>query len=352
MGEKFRIGLTRDFLDDKGNLAYKDIGLKLLYDNPHVEVEFLKEYQPVATAEQIRDYDAVIVLKPHFTKDTFEGVERLTAIGRFGVGYDSIDVQACTDANVILFITPEGVKYSMAESVVTWLLMLSKRALIKDQLVRSERWDDRSDYMGTCLENRTLGLIGLGNIGREVVRLLAPFQMNIVTFDPYINEEQTLAIGVKSVSFYVLLQESDFVSINCPLNDETRGLIGERELHLMKSSAYLINTARGPIVNERAIIKALQENWIAGAALDVFEQEPINPDNPLLKLDNVILAPHAIGWTDEMFLGIGTWDCLGTLNVMRGEIPNSVVNRDVLDKQELQQKLQSYREQFGNTGSA
>jgi phosphoglycerate dehydrogenase-like enzyme len=347
MSEKFRVGLTRDFLDDEGNLAYKDIGLKLLYDNPHVEVEFFEEYQPVATAEQIRDYDAVIVLKPRFTKATFEGVERPTAIGRFGVGYDSIDVQACTDANVILFITPEGVKYSMAESVVTWMLMLSKRAMTKDQLVRSGRWDDRSQYMGTCLENRTLGLIGLGNIGREVVRLLAPFRMNIITFDPYINEEQARTLGVKPVSFDILLQESDFVSINCPLNEETRGLIGERELHRMKSSAYLINTARGPIVNERAIIKALQENWIAGAALDVFEQEPVNLNNPLLELDNVILAPHAIGWTDEMFLGNGTWDCLGVLNVMRGEIPNSVVNRDVLDKPGLKKKLQSYRERFG-----
>jgi phosphoglycerate dehydrogenase-like enzyme len=348
MSEKFRVGLTRDFLDDKGNLAYKDIGLKLLYDNPNVEVEFLEQYQPVATAEQIRHYDAVIVLKPPFTKGTLEGVQRLTAIGRFGVGYDSIDVQACTDANVILFITPEGVRYSMAESVVTWLLILSKRALVKDNLVRSGRWDDRSDYMGICLENRTLGLIGLGNIGREIVRLLAPFQMNIITFDPYLDEEQACALGVKSVSLEILLQQADFVSINCPLNEETRRLISEPELHLMKSSAYLINTARGPIVDERAIIKALQENWIAGAALDVFEPEPINPDNPLLKLDNVVLAPHAIGWTDEMFLGITRWDCLGVLNVMRGEIPNSVVNRDVLDKPGLKQKLQSYRERFGN----
>jgi len=348
MSEKFHVGLTRDFLDDKGNLCYKDIGLKLLYDNPHVEVDFLEEYQSVATPEQIQDYDAVIVLKPRFTRETFEGVERLAVIGRFGVGYDSIDVQACTDANVILFITPEGVRYSMAESVVTFILMLSKRALIKDQLVRSGQWDERSQYMGICLEHRTLGLIGLGNIGREVVRLLAPFRMNIVTFDPYVDEEQARALGVKPVSLNVLLQESDFVSINCPLTDETRGLIGESELHLMKSSAYLINTARGPIVNEQAIIKALQENWITGAALDVFEQEPIAPDNPLLKLDNVVLAPHAIGWTDEMFLGNGTWDCLGVLNVMRGELPNSVVNRDVLDKPGLQQKLQSYQERFGN----
>ena len=348
MSEKFRVGLTRDFLDENDNLAYKDIGLKLLYDNPNVEVEFIEEYKSVATAEQVKDYDAVIVLKPHFTKETFEGVERLTAIGRFGVGYDSIDVPACTDANVILFITPEGVRYSMAESVVTFMLMLSKRALIKDQLVRSERWDDRSDYMGTCLENRTLGLIGMGNIGRDVVRLLEPFRMKIITFDPYINEEQAGAINVELVSSLdVLLQESDFVSVNCPLNDETRGMISERELHLMKPSAYLINTARGPIVDEPAVIKALQENWITGAALDVFEQEPINPDNPLLELDNVILAPHAIGWTDEMFLGSGTCDCLGVLNIMRGEIPNSTVNKDVLDKPELQKKLQSYKERFG-----
>ena len=348
MSEKFRVGLTRDFLDDTGKLCYKDIGLKLLYDNPHVEVEFFEEYKSVVTPEQICDYDAAIVLKPRFTRETFEGVERFTVIGRFGVGYDSIDVPACTEANVILFITPEGVRYSMAESVVTFLLMLSKRAMIKDGLVRSGRWDDRSEYMGICLENRTLGLIGLGNIGRDVVRLLAPFRMNIVTFDPYIDEEQARALDVKPVSLDVLLQESDFVSVNCPLNDETRGLIGERELNLMKSSAYLINTARGPIVDERAITKALQENWIAGAALDVFEQEPIASDNPLLKLDNVVLAPHAIGWTDEMFLGSGTWDCLGVLKVMCGEVPDSVVNRDVLEKPGLQRKLQSYRERFGN----
>lgn len=346
MSTQFRVGITRDFLDGDGNLVFKDIGLHLLEQQPQVEVEFLKEFHLHVPPEQIQDFDALIVLKPHFTRDTFRGAERLTTIARFGVGYDRIDVDACTDANVLLFITPDGVRYPMAESVLTWLLMLCKHALQKDRLLRAGEWNPTA-HMGICLRNRVLGLVGFGNIAREVVRLASPFGPRIIASDPYIDAAQASALGAEAVTLEQLLAQSDFVSIHCPLSSATRGLIGKPELELMKEEAYLINTARGPIVDERALIRALQSGQIAGAALDVFEQEPISPDNPLLQMDNVLLAPHAIGWSDELMLGNGTECCTGILKVMQGETPNHVVNTNVLQRPMLQAKLRFYRERFG-----
>jgi phosphoglycerate dehydrogenase-like enzyme len=189
---------------------------------------------------------------------------------------------------------------------------------------------------------RTLGLVGLGNIGRDVVRLVAPFEMRVLAHDPYARWDD-LPPGVALVDLDTLLRESDFVSINCPLTRETRHLIGGAQLGLMKPTAYLINTARGPIVDERALCEALAGGRIAGAGLDVFEQEPTPADNPILALPNVIVTPHALGWTDECVRGNAAGACGAILALSRGEVPRHLVNPAALAHPWLERRITAWR---------
>jgi phosphoglycerate dehydrogenase-like enzyme len=341
--DKFHIGITRDFLSETGEPICKDMGLDLLDEQPHVTYSFFSERRNPVTPDQLRDCDGVISLGVRYTRESFEGVERLTAIARFGVGYEMVDLPAATDANVAVFITPDGVRRPVAEGVLTFMLALSKRLLIKDRLTRTGRWREHIHYEGTMLGGRTLGIIGLGNIGSEIARLVAVFQMRLLSFDPYAKPEHAASLGVTLTDLDTLLRESDFISVNCPLMPETRHLIGEREFALMKPTAYFINAARGPIVDQRALYHALTSGQIAGAGIDVFEIEPVPPDEPLLQCENVIVTPHGIDWAEETLRGCGVADCLGLLKVSRGEPPDNVVNKEVLDKPEFQAKLRRYR---------
>ena len=224
------------------------------------------------------------------------------------------------------------------------MLGLCHRVTIKDAIVRNDDWDTRFDHMGCEIRGRVAGLIGMGMIGREVVRLLAPFKPSgILVTDPAVSAEEAARLGVTLVDLETLLKRSTFVSIHCPLNEHTRYLVGSRELRMMRRDAFLINTARGAIVDQRSLEQALQEGWIAGAAIDVFEQEPPDADDPLLSMPNVILAPHASCWTHELFRDIGH-DCMkAALAVSRGEEPPYVVNREVLERPGLIKKLEKFR---------
>jgi phosphoglycerate dehydrogenase-like enzyme len=268
------------------------------------------------------------------TRETVSRSENLLAVGRFGVGYDRVDVQACTEADVLVFITAGAVDRSMAEAIVTWMLSLTHHVRIKDELVRRGEWDRRSGFMGKELRDRTLGVVGLGGIGRALVRLLAGFGMKPpIAFDPYLDLRVARELGVKIVDLDTLMGEADFVAICCPLNDETRGLIGAPQIGRMKRDAYLINTARGGIVDEDALFDALNSRSISGAGVDVFEDEPLSAPHRLGELENVLLAPHSIGWTDELFRDIWHALCQGMIDLSRGKRPNGVVNPEVLQKE-------------------
>jgi D-3-phosphoglycerate dehydrogenase len=267
------------------------------------------------------------------TAATLAGADRLRVLARLGVGYDTVDVDACTKAGVLLTITPDGVRRPMASSAMAFVLALAHRMLQKDRNVRLGGWD-RLEQAGVGLTGRTLGLIGVGNVGRDVVALSEPFGMRRIAYDPYLG---TAPPGVELVPLETLMREADFAVILCPLTDETRRLVNAERLGLMKPTAFLVNVARGPIVDQAALTEALQERRIAGAALDVFEREPPEPDDPLLSLDNVILAPHAIGLTDEIFRGSGRSACRSVLAVARGRVPDYVVNRDALDHPRLKE---------------
>ena len=339
MSRKARIGITADFLQRDGKSIIPGPGLKSLDEIPNVEYEIFPEFLPEVTPEQIRGFDMVISFGPKWTHRTIAGNHQLLCCHRGGVGYDMVDVPALTEAGVMLCITPAAVRRPMATVIITFILGLSLRLLIKERLTREGRWAEKASCHGIGLVGKTLGSIGIGNIGHEMFLLAKPFGMKHIAYDPYVTQEAVVDVNVKLVDMDTVLAESDFLNISCPLNEETRHLIREKELRKMKKTAFLINTARGPIVDEAALIKALQEGWIQGAGLDVFEQEPPQPDNPLLKMDNVIVTPHALGYTDELFI-IMLDEILGQISqVIRGEVPEGLVNREVWGRPEFQAKL-------------
>jgi phosphoglycerate dehydrogenase-like enzyme len=339
----FRLGLTRDFLEPDGSLAFGDIGLDLLGTNPRLVWEFLPEHHAEIPPQVADRYDALLVLTPRVTATTLQGAGRLILIARFGVGYDSVDVDACTRNDVLLTITPEGVRRPVAASALALLLALSHKLLIKDRLTRQGRWAEKTRHMGTGLTGRTLGVVGLGNIGREVCALSRPLDMRLLASDPHVTPDTSL--GIELLSLEDLLRAADFVIVCCALTPQTRHLLNAERLALMKPTAYLINVARGGIVDQRALTEALRQGRLQGAGLDVFEQEPIAPDDPLLEMDNVILAPHALCWTDELFRANGRDACQSVLDVAEGRAPRHVVNRAALDRLGLLEKLRRHRRQ-------
>jgi phosphoglycerate dehydrogenase-like enzyme len=340
----FRVGLTRDFLTPSGELTMGDIGLRALESEPGVSAEFFHEYQPEVSAQQIADCDAVISLAPKYTRRTLEIPDlKISIVARFGVGYDMVDMEALTERDVILTITPDGVRRPVAMGIVSLVLGLTHQLFAKDRLVRQGRWTEKLNIRAHGVTGRVLGSIGLGNIGQEVFRLARPFEMVYLASDPFVKADAVADLGVRLVDIETLMRESDFVCVNCPLTPQTRGIIGERELSWMKPSAYFINTSRGPIVDQSALYQALKAGRIRGAALDVFEIEPIPDNDPMLGLDNVILTPHSLCWTDECFRLMGESAVKSVLAVLKGETPHYVVNRDVLARPTMRAKLEANR---------
>jgi phosphoglycerate dehydrogenase-like enzyme len=342
---EIRVALTADLYGADGRPRYRDLGLGVFEGHPAIRCRPFPDYREEIDPEQI-DAQAVIVLTPRVSARSVSRSEGLLAIARFGVGYDSVDVPACTAADVAVLIAAGAVDRSVAEATITWMLALTHHVRTKDRLVREGRWEERSRFMGRELRDRTLGVIGLGGIGRALVGLLAGFGMRQpLAHDPFVSADMAGELGVRLLGLDELLAEADFVSIHCPLTEQTRGLIGGRELARMKPDAYLINTARGGIVNEDALYAALRHGHLAGAALDCFAGEPIIRPHRFGEFDNVLLAPHSIAWTDELFRDIGQTVCRGLLALFRGERPAGVVNPQVFERPGFQEKWARLREE-------
>jgi D-3-phosphoglycerate dehydrogenase len=256
---------------------------------------------------------------------------RLRVVARHGVGYDSVDVPAMTRAGVVVTNTPMPMPRPVATIALTFILALAGKLMLKDRLTRSNRWNERMDNMGMGLTGRTLGVIGAGRIGKELLRMARTFDMKLLANDPYVNAVELGYVGARKVDLPTLLRESDFVVTIPLLNEETRHLMGAPEFAQMKATAYFINVSRGPVVDEPALIEALRAGRIAGAALDVFEQEPVDPANPLLTMDNVIVTPHSLCWTDECFHNMAVTGLASIVDALSGRVPEFVVNREVLE---------------------
>lgn len=341
---RFRIDLTADFYDEHGQLRYADVGLGRLSSTAGIEIGRFREHRQEIASEQLAGVQGVIVLAPRVTANSLANSQDLLAVARFGVGYDSVDVAACTAADVVLCIAAGAVDHSVAEATVGWMLSLTHHMQMKDRIVREGRWNDRDGYMGSELRDRTLGIIGFGGIGRAVARMVSGFRMHTpLVFDPLLSPSQIEAAGARAATLDELLSQSDFVSLHCPLNDRTRNLIGARELSLMKPNAYLLNTARGGMIDEDALYQALTSKQIAGAVLDCFIGEPLMKPPRFAELDNVILAPHSIAWTNELFRDIGSTACHSLSDLAQGHRPHGIVNPEVFDRPTFQAKWKRLR---------
>lgn len=340
---KFNVGISGDFLLSDGTAAFPSFDLTPLEEDPRIDWSYVPVRDGRIAAADMVGIDALILLTAKFDAESFPDDGRLSLIARFGVGYDAVDVAACDANGVALVIAPNGVRRPVAVAILTYILALSGRLLIKDRLTREgpDGWARVSAFMGQGLIGRTLGSVGIGNIGAEMFHLAQPFGMKFVAHDPFADEEIAHSLGVELVDLDEVFTRSDFVSINCPLSDETRGLVNARRLALMKPSAFLINTARGPIVDQSALYSALSEGRIAGAGLDVFEQEPARADEPLFALENIIVTPHALCFTDQCFAGLGADDVQAVMDVLNARIPENIVNRSILNNETWKRKLAS-----------
>ena len=295
------------------------------------------ELLPLLTVEEeivsrTRDADGLIVVNSPITRRVLSQLKRCKVVLRTGVGYDVIDVIAATELGVAIVNVPDMWTQEVANQALTLLLACNRRLLKVDRAVRSGEWDERIPSPVGSLYQETLGLVGLGQIGSALARRAAALEMDVLAYDPYIPESAFQKCGAARVMFGELLQRSDYVSINCPLTAETRHIVSEDALRRMKPTAYLINTARGPIVDEAALIRALQEGWIAGAGLDVFEHEPPSPGNPLLSMDNVVLSSHVGHHSDPSVRRRPSRYGSEVARVLSGRMPLHLVNPEVTER--------------------
>jgi phosphoglycerate dehydrogenase-like enzyme len=322
----FKLGITRDLLTAAGDPCFDPRAFEKLGANPDIAWEWIPEDVAEITPQIAARYDALHINLPRVTAASVgRGDARVKLIARNGVGYDTVDVAACAAQGILVTNTPIAVRRPVAVAALTLIFALAGRLLDKNAIVRAGRWNDRTDYMGQGLTTRTLAVIGAGSIGEELLTLARPFFGRLVASDPFADAARVRSLGAEVLPLEAALAAADFVVVACLLNDHTRHLINAARLAHMKASAYLINVARGPIVEETALIAALRDQRIAGAGLDVTEREPIDPGNPLLAMENVLITAHALCWTDECFRDIAETALQSVVDVSLGRRPRHVV---------------------------
>ena len=276
-----------------------------------------------------RDADAMVTSASPITRGVMSALEGLKTVVRTGVGYDVIDVPAATELGVIVVNIPDIWVREVANHALALLLAWNRKILTLDRQVRGGVWSSGVPGGAGSLHGETVGIVGLGNIGSAFARRIAAFETTVIAHDPYVDAAHFARLGVERVSLETLAERSDYVSVHTLLNDETRHLIGDAFFRRMKPTAILINTSRGPVVDEAALTRALADKRLAGAALDVWETEPVSADNPLLKLDNVIATPHAAYFSTAAVAQVPRRCGEEIARVLRGERPLNVVNPEV-----------------------
>ncbi|MGE5617696.1 MAG: C-terminal binding protein [Sphingomonadaceae bacterium] len=246
-----------------------------------------------------RDADAVLVISARVTGRVIESLPRLRAIGRYGIGVDNVDVEAATRRGIAVVNVPGFCVREVADHVMMLVLAFARKLTFLHGLMRQGVWGRGKASPMPALYSQTLGLLAFGEISREVALRASPFGLTLLAHDPFVTQDTADRYGVTLVSLEELLARSDYLSVHAPLNAKTRHMLSEAEFRRMKPSAVVLNTARGPVVDEEALVKALREGWIAGAGLDVYEEEPLDPTSPLLTMENVLLTPHTAGLSDE-----------------------------------------------------
>jgi D-3-phosphoglycerate dehydrogenase len=313
--------------------------LEILGQRPEIRIDKLENDSPdaairpivsAAHAYQVSSARDELPAKFHVNEDLLARAPNLLIVSTGGAGYDTVNVKDCTDAGVLVVNQTGGNADAVASHVLAMVLMLSKQIIQTDHALRKGTLHDRNAFVGNDIHGRTIGIVGLGNVGRRIAGLCRTlFGMQVLAYDPYLDEATIAERGATKVALDELLRRSDFVSINCPLDDGSRGMIGPREFGLMQKHAYFITTARGHIHDENALEEALRAKQIAGAGLDVWSKEPPAFDHPLLQFDNVIASPHTAGVTREARANMGKFAAEQLVLTLDGKRPPRIVNPDV-----------------------
>lgn len=326
-----RIGLTSDLFDSGGAPIFGEAALAMFAEHG-LSYDVLPPDGGALAPSVLAAYDALFVGAAKVGETALSGeAGRLRVIARNGVGYDALDLAALSRRGILVTNTPLAVRYPVATTAMAFLLALSLKLPQRIRMIREGRFAERGDTLGIGLPGRTLGIVGLGGIGMELVRQVQPHGMRILGADPFRKAADLDGTGVALVPLETLLAQSDFVVIACLLDASTFHLIDADRLALMKPTAFLINVARGAIVEEAALIAALEAGTIAGAGIDVFESEPIRADNPLLAMETVIPTPHSLCWTDSFMAEVGRTAIQSIVDVVEGRLPRHVVNPAALD---------------------
>ncbi|MDD3345535.1 MAG: phosphoglycerate dehydrogenase [Candidatus Omnitrophica bacterium] len=279
--------------------ALSEEGLKVFRESGELSVDVKTDLKPEDLKNIIKDYDALVVRSAtKVTGEIIQAADKLKVVGRAGVGLDNVDLEAATQKGVIVMNTPAGNTISTAEHTFSMILALSRNIPQASSSTKKGEWK-RSKFMGVELYGKTLGIAGFGRIGSEVAKRALSFGMRVLAYDPFLSAEVAESLGVEIAELDKVLREADYITVHTPLTKETRHMISDKEFALMKKGVRVINCARGGIIDEAALVKALKESKVAGAAMDVFEKEPLSPDNELLKMDNVITTPHLGASTEE-----------------------------------------------------
>jgi len=307
------------------------------------EVRYRDEVPPPSREElleAVRDVDAIFcTLNERIDKELMDSAVNLKVVGTMSVGFDHIDVEYATRRGIYVVYTPGVLTETVADHTWALLLAAARRVVEGDDLVRTGGWIvpwAPTMMLGYDVYGKVLGIIGLGRIGYAVAKRARGFNMKILYYDLVRRPEAEAELGAEYAPLERVLSEADFVTIHVPLTPDTRGMIGERELRMMKKTAILVNTARGPIIDQKALVKALSEGWIAAAGLDVFEEEPLPPDDPLTKLKNVVLTPHIGSASHETRNKMAEVVAEGIVKVLRGERPDNLCNPEVLNVRPLE----------------
>ncbi len=318
----FKVGSTRDLVTASGKPAFNEAAFEELDRNPDIEWEWIPEDLTEITPDIAARYDAIHVNLPRVTAQSVARDDcRVKIFARNGVGFDTVDVAACAAKGITVTNTPFAIQRPVAVAALTLIFSLAGKMLIKDRLVRAGRWNDRVEHMGVGVSGRTLGLVGAGGIGQEFIPLARPFFREILVADPHVDDGVFQKMGARKVDFQDMLAASDFVCAMCPLNDDTHHIMNTEAFAAMKPGALFINVARGPVHDEAALVAALLSGHLAGAALDVTEVEPLSPDSPLIDMENTILTPHSLCWTDECFEDIARTALRSIVDVSLGVDP-------------------------------
>jgi D-3-phosphoglycerate dehydrogenase / 2-oxoglutarate reductase len=313
--------------------------LDIVAQRPEIRLDKLENETPEAVAEpimaaahayQIGSARDELPLRFHARRDLLARMPNLLVVSTTGAGFDTVNVKDCTEAGVLVVNQSGGNAEAVAAHVLAMMLALSKHLIQSDHALRSGSMHDRRAFTGNDVHGRTIGIVGLGNVGRRVAELCRGlFAMQVIACDPYLDDATVAARGAVKVTLEELLRRADFVSINCPLDDGTRGMIGAKEFALMQPHAYFITTARGSIHDERALAEALRTKRIAGAGVDVWDKEPPPSEHPLLRFDNVIASPHTAGVTHEARANMGRIAAEQLIMTLDGKRPPRIVNPQV-----------------------